>query len=318
MFHACTPDISLSPLFVQVQMIVRSIIKRLPNMAVLSTLVKFSAASSGLALLLGYLNIIKPFRFYGRVAVYILLIVFCAFLGTLEGIILSVVRKNGLVQWITARTFYKLCKIFLKITVEIDDPHNYLGTTRPAVFLSNHQSMLDILLLGATFPQWCSVTAKKALKWYPFLGWFMAASKAIFIDRASRTNALKAFEGARKEVLRDKQSIFMFPEGTRSYSDEPYLLPFKKGAFHFAQQAEIPIVPYVIANYSNIWSWKHKFSVPGTIKVKVLEPISTKGLGAAQVTALTENTRTKMLEVAKELGHATPASNEVSLHRKNL
>lgn len=289
----------------------------LPNqMAVLSTLVKYGASGSGLALLLGYLNIIKPLRFYGRVAVYVILIIICAFLGTVEGILFSLAGKNGLVQYITARTFYKLCKVFLGINVEIEDPHNYLGSVRPAVFMSNHQSMLDILLLGATFPKWCSVTAKKALKWYPFLGWFMAASKAIFIDRASRTNALKAFEGARKEVLRDRQSIFMFPEGTRSYSDDPDLLPFKKGAFHFAQQAEIPIVPYVIANYSNIWSWKNNFSVPGTIKVKVLDPIYTKGLSASDVTNLTENTRAKMLEAAKKLGHASPAPGEVSCENK--
>lgn len=287
-------------------------------MAVLSKLVNYTLSGTGIALLLGYMNIIKPLRFYGRLAMYIILLAICAFLGTVEGLLFSLVRMNGLVQWITAHTFYNLCKIFLGIKVEIDDPHNYLGTTRPAVFLSNHQSMLDILLLGATFPKWCSVTAKKALKWYPFLGWFMATSKAIFIDRASRTNALKAFDSARKEVLRDRQSIFMFPEGTRSHSDVPDLLPFKKGAFHFAQQAGIPVVPYVIANYSNIWSWKNRYSVPGTIKVKVLEPISTKGLTAADVTELTDSTRAKMLEVTKELGYAVPASGEVGIQRKQL
>lgn len=273
-------------------------------MAEFSKIVVYSAGTAGFALFLGYLNIIKPLRFYGRVFVYVCLIVLCAFLGTIEGIVFSSFGKRGLVQWVTARTFYACCRVLLGIKVEIEDPHDYLSSQRPAVFISNHQSMLDILMLGATFPKWCSVTAKKALRWYPFLGWFMAASKTIFIDRARRDNALKAFEGARKEILRDRQSIFMFPEGTRSYAKEPIMLPFKKGAFHFAQQAQIAIVPYVVSNYSNIWSWHTQTFISGTIKVRVLDPIVTEGLKASDVPGLTESTRNRMVEAANELGYA--------------
>lgn len=43
---------------------------------------------------------------------------------------------------------------------------------RPVVFVGNHQTELDVLMLGCMFPKWCSVTAKNSLKWVPFLGWF--------------------------------------------------------------------------------------------------------------------------------------------------
>ena len=93
------------------------------------------------------------------------------------------------------------------------------------------------------------MTAKKSLRMAPFLGWFMALSGTVFIDRANRTTAMKAFEGAAAEIKRHRQSVFIFPEGTRSNAEEPTLLDFKKGAFHLAIQAGVPIVPIVAGCY---------------------------------------------------------------------
>jgi lysophosphatidate acyltransferase len=216
---------------------------------------------------------------------------------------LTLIGKQGLSQWTTARVFYFACKLILGIDVVIKNPE-YL-TTRPAVFLSNHQSELDILMLGATFPQYCSVTAKKSLKYYPFLGWFMAASGSVFIDRANRDNALKAFESAAEKVNREKQSVFMFPEGTRSYYQEPGLLPFKKGAFHFAVQGQIPIVPYVVSNYSKFFSFQKRVFEPGTIEIEVLPPVETKGLTGADVNSLHKKCRDDMLTVVERLGYGS-------------
>lgn len=142
--------------------------------------------------------------------------------------------------------------------------------TRPAVFIANHQTELDVLLLGTIFPPYCSVTAKKSLKRIPFLGWFMALSGSVFIDRANRATAMAAFDGAAEEMRRDRQSVFIFPEGTRSYYDEPGLLPFKKGAFHLAVKAGVPVVPVVAANYSDVLSVRRKVFKAGKIAVKGL------------------------------------------------
>jgi lysophosphatidate acyltransferase len=154
------------------------------------------------------------------------------------------------------------------IQFAIEDPNDYLNKTRPAVFIGNHQTELDVLMLGHIFPKYCSVTAKKSLKNVPFLGWFMALSRTVFIDRANSTNARQAMAGAAEEIQREKQSVYIFPEGTRSYAKEPTLLPFKKGAFHLAVQAGVPIVPVVVANYSDVLYAKEWRFNAGTIPVK--------------------------------------------------
>ena len=123
--------------------------------------------------------------------------------------------------------------------------------------------------------------------------------------------------GAADEIRNNKQSVYMFPEGTRSYSKEPMLLPFKKGAFHLALQAGAPIVPVVVANYSNVLYVKGWRFNSGTIPIKgklghfwfwyadltllVLKPIETKNLTSADIENLTRDTRELMLSELVDL-----------------
>ena len=96
----------------------------------------------------------------------------------------------------------------------------------------------------------------------------MILSGSIFIDRQNSKDARSAMQGAASEIQSKKQSVYMFPEGTRSYTKEPTLLPFKKGAFHLAVQAGVPIVPCVVANYSNVLYVKEWVFRSGNIPVK--------------------------------------------------
>jgi lysophosphatidate acyltransferase len=114
---------------------------------------------------------------------------------------------------------------------------------------------------------------------------------------------MKAFEGAARAMREKQQSVVIFPEGTRSYSAEPMLLPFKKGAFHLAVQAGVPIVPIVAENYSRVLNVKARRFDSGTIRVKVLDPIPTKGLTASDVDSLTRDTREKMLHAIVKMSH---------------
>ena len=138
----------------------------------------------------------------------------------------------------------------------------------------------------------------------------------MFIDRGNREHARQAFDGAAVQIKNERQSVFIFPEGTRSYSAQPSLLPFKKGAFHLAVQAQVPIVPVVVANYSNVLHMQTRRFRAGKIPIKgrqdcnqsistdvliVLPPIPTRGLTAADVDNLTKTTRDKMLSELVEL-----------------
>lgn len=170
----------------------------------------------------------------------------------------------------TGRFFARVMEALTGVRFDVIDPKGYLDTVRPAVFVGNHQTELDVLMLGAMFPKNCGITAKKSLKKIPFLGWFMALSGAVFIDRKNTKDARQAMAGAAGEMRAKRQSVYMFPEGTRSYSKEPMLLPFKKGAFHLAVQAQVPIVPCVVANYSHVLSVKGMDFRSGRIPVKGL------------------------------------------------
>ncbi|KAI1021506.1 hypothetical protein LB505_000244 [Fusarium chuoi] len=247
-------------------------------------------------------------------ASYISLLAVAAY-GVLASIFLTVVGKQQIAQWAVGRCFHHVMRYTTGVEFVVEDPDNVLGTTRPAIFIGNHQTELDVLMLGIVFPKYCSVTAKASLKKVPFLGWFMSLSGSIFIDRKNSKDAREAMKGAASEIQSKRQSVYMFPEGTRSYAKEPMLLPFKKGAFHLAVQAGVPIVPCVVANYSHIMHPKTLTFKSGKIPVKVLKPIPTKNLTAADVDELTRTTRELMLNelvtlTAKARGQpmAVPAS----------
>ncbi|KAF8860492.1 1-acylglycerol-3-phosphate O [Acephala macrosclerotiorum] len=238
---------------------------------------------------------IPALGFYARLLASYAALVACSWFGVIVSILLRVFGNVRLAQWATARSFKYVMRFATGVTFKIEDPNNYLNTTRPAVIIGNHQTELDVLALGWIFPKYCSVSAKKSLKNVPFLGWYMSLSGTVFIDRANSSSARQAMAGAADEIIKEKQNVWMFPEGTRSYAKEPILLPFKKGAFHLAVQAGVPIVPVVIGNYSDVLYVQGRRFKAGQIPVKVLKPIETKNLTAADVEDLTRDTRELML-----------------------
>jgi lysophosphatidate acyltransferase len=206
--------------------------------------------------------------FVARVlASYATLLIAAAF-GVVSSIILTLVGYQQSAQWAAGRVFHFAMYLTTGVCFKVEDPKDILGKTRPAVFIGNHQTELDVLMLGAMFPKYCSVTAKSSLKKTPVLGWFMSLSGTIFIDRKNAKDAREAMKGAADEIRAKRQSVYMFPEGTRSYAKDPTLLPFKKGAFHLAVQAGVPIVPVVVANYSHVLFVKSMRFRSGEIPVK--------------------------------------------------
>jgi lysophosphatidate acyltransferase len=232
-------------------------------------LVKFLVGYTALTTFFYAVSLVIPKAgFIARaLAAYISLLI-CALFGVLASIVLTIVGKQGISQWATARSFHYVMRLTTGIAFEVEDPNNVLRNTRPAVFIGNHQTELDVLMLGAMFPKWCSVTAKSDLKHIPFLGWFMRLSGSIFIDRKNSKDARDAMAGAAQEIQSRQQSVYIFPEGTRSYTKEPVLLPFKKGAFHLAVQAGVPIVPVVVSNYSHVLHIKSMVFRSGRIPIK--------------------------------------------------
>jgi putative phosphoserine phosphatase/1-acylglycerol-3-phosphate O-acyltransferase len=147
-----------------------------------------------------------------------------------------------------------------------------IWAARPAVFLFNHQSQLDVFVLAALLRKDFTGVAKKSLEKDPFFGPIGYLADVAYIDRSNTDAARKGLEPA-VEALKGGRSIAIAPEGTRSPT--PRLLPFKKGPFHLAMQADVPVVPIVMRNCGEIMAAHSMIIHPGTVDVAVLPPVAT-------------------------------------------
>jgi 1-acyl-sn-glycerol-3-phosphate acyltransferase len=138
------------------------------------------------------------------------------------------------------------------------------------VIVSNHQSQLDILMaFNLFFPfKWVS---KAEVFRIPFIGWNMYLNRYIKLKRGDKQGIAKMFKDCEK-ALAGGNSLFVFPEGTRSETGN--LRPFKSGAFILAQKMQIPILPVVIRGAKGALP-KHSMNFHGRqeMSIKVLEPV---------------------------------------------
>ncbi len=157
------------------------------------------------------------------------------------------------------------------VTLEVEGQEN-LWLSRPAVFVFNHQSQLDVVVLAALLRRDFTGVAKKELAKDPTfaaMGWL---ADVAYVDRTDSVAAREALAPA-LESLASGTSLVIAPEGTRSPTPRP--LPFKKGAFHLAMQAGVPMVPVVIRNAGQRMPAHSMILTPGAVQVRVLAPMST-------------------------------------------
>jgi len=152
----------------------------------------------------------------------------------------------------------------------------------PYVVVSNHESFADILLISH-LPWEMKWLSKAELFRIPIMGWMMWLAGDIPVKRGFGPSAVEAMERCRK-ALRQRVSVMIFPEGTRSKTAE--LLPFKDGAFRLAIEAGVPILPLALSGTGTALpkhGWRFGRSAA---HLRVLEPVNTAGLTLADVPAL--------------------------------
>lgn len=173
----------------------------------------------------------------------------------------------------------------------------YLESARPAVFLFNHQSQLDVLILARLLRGGFTGVAKKEAADVPVFGPMFRLADVAFVDRGNTTQAMAALAPA-VERLREGISLVMAPEGTRSATQA--LGPFKKGAFHVAMQAGVPLVPIVIRNSGELM-WRGASTIrAGTVAVSVLPPIPTDGWTVDELDKHVDEVRARFVETLAE------------------
>jgi 1-acyl-sn-glycerol-3-phosphate acyltransferase len=181
-----------------------------------------------------------------------------------------------------------------------------LWKARPAVFVFNHQSQLDVLILSALLRSDFTAVAKKELQHDPVfapMGWL---ADVAYVDRANSEQARAALEPA-VQSIREGRSLVIAPEGTRSPT--PRLLPFKKGAFHLAMQAGVTMVPIVIRNAGELMPAHSLLLSSGTVQVAVLPPVSTARWTARNLNRQVDEVRGMFLAtLANWPGESLPAT----------
>lgn len=165
------------------------------------------------------------------------------------------------------------------VKVDCQDPPVPL-TAQAYLVMANHTSHFDVLAIyGASPIQGMRPVAKRELGFIPLFGWALALGAAIMIDRRNRERAVASIERAAR-TIRGGRSVLMFPEGTRTPQGE--LGALKKGPFHLATEAKVPILPvglYGTGDVLRSGDWRIR---PGRVFIRIGHPIPTDDVGEGE------------------------------------
>ena len=180
----------------------------------------------------------------------------------------------------------------------------HLWSHRPAVFVFNHQSKADVIIVAKLLRRDVAGIGKQEIKKEtPILGKVLEMGGVVFIDRADAKSAISAMEPLVDAMIKDGKSVILAPEGTRTIS--PRMAPFKKGAFHLAMQAGVPMVPIVIHNAGDVAPKGDFVFRSATVEVEALPPVDTSDWS---VDTIEEHVREVRNMFARTLGQPEEAS----------
>lgn len=155
------------------------------------------------------------------------------------------------------------------VRVSLTGKRNY-SRHQSYVVVANHQSMVDIPVIHGFMGLNIKWVMKQELRKIPVFGGACQQLGCIFIDRSDHEAAVRSIHEA-KNRLSKKASVFFFAEGTRSRDGQ--LLAFKKGAFVFARETGLPVLPVTIKNSNQLLPSDSMDLIPGTVEIIVHRPV---------------------------------------------
>lgn len=175
--------------------------------------------------------------------------------------------------------FFRMARIWSKIIlfgmgfyykIDRDQP---LDPKKSYMFVANHTSMVDIMLMLVVIKKPFVFVGKKELAKIPLFGFFYKRT-CILVDRSCAKSRLAVFNEAQKRINRGL-SICIFPEGGVPDDESVVLDSFKDGAFRLAIEHKIPIVPLVFPDNKKRFSYTFFSGSPGLMRVKILTVVET-------------------------------------------
>ncbi len=188
----------------------------------------------------------------------------------------------------------------LDIDVVPIDLHNVPAP--PFVYAANHQSLLDVLVLGGALPHDFKWAAKRSLMKIPFLGWHLQLAGHVPVDRRAGSRAAAEVVRRFEEVLKQNKPLLVFPEGTRS--EDGIVRPFKNGGFYAALRTLSPVVPVALDGTYKLMRKGAISTEHGRIPVKIGKPIMPrKGMKVAELRDLTH---AAIIDLHRSIGGYVP------------
>ena len=154
------------------------------------------------------------------------------------------------------------------------------------MFIANHTSMIDIMLMLAIVKKPLVFVGKSELRRIPFFGLIFKRS-SILVNRSDAESRKCVFTEAQRR-LNEGMSICIFPEGLVPVDESVVLSEFKNGAFALAIDHQIPIVPMTFYDCKKRLSYTFFSGSPGDLRVKIHEFLETKGLKVRDKRAIKE------------------------------
>ena len=168
-----------------------------------------------------------------------------------------------------ARLFIIIIAKAMKMKVVVHGIEN-IPANKPCIFMANHSSLIDILVMTIAVPVHFNFMAKKELFWVPFIGLQMVFGGDFLIDRNNPKKAKACLKKVEKR-LKKGWNMLIFPEGTRSVNGD--LLPFKGGGFKLAAITGAHIVPCYIRGSDTIVRKKSMKATPGQVDIYFDRPV---------------------------------------------
>jgi len=146
----------------------------------------------------------------------------------------------------------------------------------PVLFVSNHRSYFDILVIHTTSTKRPGFVAKKEMESFPLLNWWMKNICCLFLDRKDLRSGVQMIkDGA--ALIQSGHSMVICPEGTRNQKEE--MLPFKEGSLKMAEKAGCAVIPVTLIDTDQLLEARPGFDIrKGHVKVIYGKPVYLNAL----------------------------------------
>jgi len=229
-------------------------------------------------------------------AAFVLLGLYIAIVGPPA---LAVALLTGRVGHVFAlgRAGAKAVRMLLGIRLDVSGLEHVVGD-RPALYLINHRSNVDVVAFEALFPRCPRLRGlyKAEIGKIPVLGTAMRLVGFVPVDRANRSSAIASVDAAAARLMAG-DSFVIAPEGTRAPGDD--MLPFKKGGFVMAIKAQVPVVPVALQGTAEAMPRGRFWVKPGVVRVEVGAPVLTTGLTLDDRDRLMATVRARLTEMLR-------------------